>query len=86
MAQSSCDAEMIALMDLAIFTISTSYLVDEFLQRRASKEIMGDNIASLAIYGGTATHWRTCHLKIRARAFQEKLHEGSLPVNGMQQT
>ena len=41
---------------------------------------MGDNIASLAIYGGTATHWRTRHLKIRARAFQEKLHEGSLPA------
>ena len=33
MAQSSCEAEMIALMDLANFTISTSYLVDEFLQR-----------------------------------------------------
>ena len=59
MAQSSCETEMIALMDLANY------------QRRASKEVLGDNIASLAIYGWTATNWR----------FQGKYHEASLPAH-----
>ena len=80
MAQSSCEAEMTALMDLAVFTQSTGFLVDELLQRASLKEIGGDNLASLAIYGGTQTHWRTRHLKIKARAFHEKNHEGDLPA------
>ncbi|CAE7939580.1 unnamed protein product [Symbiodinium necroappetens] len=59
MAQSSCEAEMIALMDLANYTISTAYLLDELLQYGSKKQILGDNVAALAIYGGTAAHWRT---------------------------
>ena len=80
MAQSSCEAEMIALMDLANYTISMSFLLDELLQRRASRVLAGDNVAALAIYGGTAMHWRTRHLRIRAKAFAEKYEEGSLPA------
>ena len=33
MAQSSCEAEMIALMDLANYTISMLFLLDELLQK-----------------------------------------------------
>ena len=81
MAQSSCEAEMIALMDLANYTISTAYLLDELLQCGSKKQILGDNVAALAIYGGTAAHWRTRHLRIRAKAFAEKYSESLLPAH-----
>ena len=84
MAQSSCEAEMIALMDLANFTLAMSYLADELMQRRAGKQLAGDNVASLAIYGGTSGHWRTRHLRIRAKAFLEKYSEGHLPAYHVQ--
>ena len=80
MAQSSCEAEMIALMDLANFTLSMAHLVDELLQKRAERHLAGDNIAALAIYGGTAAHWRTRHLRIRAKAFQERCQDGAVPA------
>ena len=81
MAQSSCEAEMIALMELANYTISSSYVFDELLQRRSCKELLGDNVAALALYGGTSASWRTRHLKIRAKAFAERYMEGDLPAN-----
>ena len=80
MAQSSCEAEMIALMELANYTVAMSYLLDELLQCRSMKQLAGDNVASLAIYGGTTYHWRTRHLRIRAKAFQERYQEGTLPA------
>ena len=70
MGQSWCEAEMITLMDLANFTLAMSYLADELFQGGSKKMLAGDNIAALAIYGGTAAHWRTRHLRIPARAFQ----------------
>ena len=81
MAQSSCEAEMVALMDLANYTISASYLAEELYQRKAEKQLAGDNVAALAIYGGTAVHWRTRHLRIKAKAFLEKYSEGALPAH-----
>ena len=71
---------MIALMDLANYTISMSFLLDELLQRKSDRLLAGDNVAALAIYGGTAMHWRTKHLRIRARAFHERYQEGQLPA------
>ena len=81
MAQSSCEAEMVALMDLANYTLSAAYLAEELLQRKAEKQLAVDNLAALAIYGGTAMHWRTRHLRIKAKAFQEKYSEGALPAH-----
>ena len=81
MAQSSCEAEMIALMDLANYILSNAFLVDELLQRRVSRQLACDNSAALAIYGGTSMHWRTRHLRIRAKAFIEKCSEGLLPAH-----
>ena len=57
---------MIALMDLANYTVAMSFVADELLQRPASKRLAGDNLAALALYGGTAAHWRARHLRIRA--------------------
>ena len=81
MAQSSCEAEMTALMDLANYTLSASYLAEELLQRKADKQLAGDNVAALSIYGGTAMHWRTRHLRIKAKAFMEMQKEGALPAH-----
>ena len=80
MTLSSCEAEMVALLDLGSFTQSMAFLVDELIQRRSDKELLGDNVASLAIYGGVSSHWRTRHLRIRARTFHERNCEGHLPA------
>ena len=63
------------------YTISTAYLLDELLQHGSTKQILGDNVAALAIYGGTAAHWRTGHLRIRAKASQKKYSESLLPAH-----
>ena len=63
------------------YTISTAYLLDELLQYGSTKQILGDNVAALAIYGGTAAHWRTGHLRIRAKASQKKYSESLLPAH-----
>ena len=81
MTQSSCESELIALLDLGSYTLSMGYLLDELLQRKADKEIRGDNTAALSIYAGTSSHWRTRHLKIRARMFHERNQEGDLPAS-----
>ena len=80
MAQSSCEAEMIALMDLANYTLSAAFSADELCQRRVNRQLLGDNLAASAIYGGTGLHWRTRHLRIRAKAFLEKCADGALPA------
>ena len=80
MSVSSCESELVALLDLANYTLAMGYVFDELLQRRAEKEILGDNLASLAIFGGTSSHWRTRHLKIKSRAFHERNHDGELPA------
>ena len=80
MSVSSCESELVALLDLANYTLAMGYVLDELLQRRAEKEILGDNLASLAIFGGTSSHWRTRHLKIKSRAFHERNHDGELPA------
>ena len=80
MSQSSCEAELVALMDLANYTLAIGYPLEELLQHQAEKELLGDNLASIAVYTGTTNHWRTRHLKIRARAFHEKNCEGELPA------
>ena len=81
MTQSSCESELVALLDLGNYTLAMGYLFDELLQRKAEKEIRGDNAAALSIYAGTSSHWRTRHLKIRARTFHERNQEGDLPAS-----
>ena len=80
MTTSSCEAEMMALLDLGSFTQSMAFLMDELLQQKSCKELRGDNIASLAIYSGVSSHWRTRHLRIRARTFHERNLEGEMPA------
>ena len=80
MTLSSCESEMVTLLDLGSYTQSMAFLMDELLQRKACKELLGDNVASLAIFSGVGSHWRTRHLRIRARAFNERNLEGNLPA------
>ena len=80
MTVSSCESEMVALLDLGTFTQSMAFLVDELIQRRSEKELRGDNVASITIYSGMGSHWRTRHLRIRARMFQERNRDGNLPA------
>ena len=81
MTVSSCEAEMIALLDLGCYTQAMAFLMDELIQHRSCKELLGDNIASLAIYQGVGSHWRTRHLRIKARTFHERNREGEMPAH-----
>ena len=73
---STAESELIAVVSGAQMGDAVAALVHELLGRELEVQLLGDNMACIAIISGPPTSWRSRHLRLRAAALRERLESG----------
>ena len=80
MAQSSCEAELLATSTGCCYVQAHTYVLAELNQEGPRVYVYNDNEAAISVFSEQSTHWRTRSLRIRAKVMKERWDMGFYSV------